>query len=242
MRLNEIQIQHVLAAQIMQQSVKQISIRARCDRQMQVRNVASRGATRIDYYHAHFGSRLLRCNQTLIEHRMRPGIVGTRNHNQLCGLHVFIAYRHRIGTEGALLGRHCRRHAKPRICIDIGAADKTFHQLVGDVIILGQDLAGNVKSHRIRPMLGDDAFKFFSDAIQRNLPRGALPADLRVKQAPCMFQRIGQSRALGTQPPITGRMQLVADQADALADFHLHPATHPAIRAGSQDCGLRIKG
>ena len=47
----------------------------------------------------------------------------------------------RIGTEGALVCRHRRGHAQPRIGVDISAADKALHQLVGDVIILGQQLA-----------------------------------------------------------------------------------------------------
>ena len=48
--------------------------------------------------------------------------------------------------------RHRRRHAKPGIGVDIAAADEALHQLVGDVVVLGQELAGDIEGDSVRPM------------------------------------------------------------------------------------------
>ena len=85
-------------------------------------------------------------------------------------LDILIADRHGIGTESALVRRHGGGHAQPRVGVDVGAADETFHQLVGDVIILGQQLPGDIERHGIRAMLGDDLIEAAGDLIQRFIP------------------------------------------------------------------------
>ena len=50
-----------------------------------------------------------------------------------------------------------RGHAQTRIGVDIGRADEALHQLVGDVIVLGQQLAGEIEGDRIRAVLRDGA-------------------------------------------------------------------------------------
>jgi hypothetical protein len=56
--------------------------------------------------------------------------------------------RHRVGAEGALVAGDRRGHAEARVGVDVGRADEALHQLVGDVIVLGQQLAGD---DRTRP-------------------------------------------------------------------------------------------
>jgi hypothetical protein len=56
------------------------------------------------------------------------------------------------------------RHAQPRIGVDIGAADEALHQLVGDVIVLGQQLPGEIERDRVRARARDDALKPSADA------------------------------------------------------------------------------
>ncbi|MNL83436.1 hypothetical protein D3C87_2110840 [compost metagenome] len=67
---------------------------------------------------------------------MAPGEIGAVQDDQIGKLDVFINTRHGIIAEGAFVPGNGRGHAKPRIGIDIGRADKAFHQLVGDVVVL----------------------------------------------------------------------------------------------------------
>ena len=66
MRFDVRKIERILAAQMMQQAVEQISIRARCDRQMQIGEVAGGCAARIDHHHLHFRTCLFCRGQSLI--------------------------------------------------------------------------------------------------------------------------------------------------------------------------------
>ncbi|MNR53681.1 hypothetical protein D3C85_1737320 [compost metagenome] len=52
---------------------------------------------------------------------------------------------------------HRGGHAEARIGVDIRRTDEALHQLVGDVVIFGQQLTGDVEGNRVRPMLGDSA-------------------------------------------------------------------------------------
>jgi hypothetical protein len=67
---------------------------------------------------------------------------------------ILVAARHDIGAEGAL-GRRPRRPCTAANWCRYWRADEALHQLVGDVIVLGQQLARDVEGHRIRPVLGD---------------------------------------------------------------------------------------
>ena len=64
------------------------------------------------------------------------------------GLHSCPA---RVFAEGALVAGHRRGHAQTGIGVDVGAADAALHQLVGDVVVLGQQLSGDVEGDRVRP-------------------------------------------------------------------------------------------
>ncbi len=93
--------------------------------------------------------------RALIQHRMAPGHVAADEHDEIGGLDVIVAARDDVLAKGADMTGDRRGHAQPRIGVDIRAADEALHQLVGDVIILGQELAGNVERDRVGPMGGD---------------------------------------------------------------------------------------
>ena len=69
-----------------------------------------------------------------------------------------------------------RRHAQPRIGVDIGRADEALHQLVGDVVVLGEQLAREIERDRVRPVALDDAL----EAVRR---RGRAPCPSRRARA-----------------------------------------------------------
>ena len=74
---------------------------------------------------------------------------------QIGQFQILIGAGHRVGAEGALVPRHGRGHAEPGIGVDVGRADEALHQLVGDVVILGQQLARDVEGNGLAAMLAD---------------------------------------------------------------------------------------
>src|SRR5258707_3139334 len=54
--------------------------------------------------------------------------------------------------------------------VDVRRAEKPCHQLVGDVIVFGEQLAGEVESDRIRSVPREDALKAGGDPIERHMP------------------------------------------------------------------------
>ncbi len=140
-------IESVAAGQVGEQSVEQQCIAARGDRQMQVGQVATGGAARVDHHHLQLRSLGLGLDDALIDHRMGPGGVGAGQQNQVSQLQIFIAARHAVAAEGALVGRGGRGHAKTGVGVDVAGADEPLHQLVGDIVVLGQQLAGDVEGH-----------------------------------------------------------------------------------------------
>jgi hypothetical protein len=89
---------------------------------------------------------------------------------------------------------HARRHAQPGIGVDVGRADEALGELVDDVIVLGQNLAGDIEGDRIRPMLADDFGKTVRDMIERRIPAGFLPIDDGREQPPLETDGLGQRR------------------------------------------------
>ena len=181
MRLDICQIECVLAANEIQQAIEQMSIRSRCDGQVQIGDVASRRAARIDDHHPHVGPRFLRGGQSLVEYGVRPGIVRTRDDDEIGGLDILVTDGNHIGTEGALVRGHRRRHAQARIGVDVRTADESLHQFVGDVIVFGQKLAGNIERHGVRPVLGDDLPELVRNLVKCLIPSDALTVDQRIQ-------------------------------------------------------------
>ena len=89
-----------------------------------------------------------RRRDALVEDRMAPGEVGADQDDEIGKLEILVAARHRVGAEGAAVAGDRGGHAEPRIGVDIGRADEALHQLVGDVIVLGQQLAGDIEGDR----------------------------------------------------------------------------------------------
>ena len=56
------------------------------------------------------------------------------------GYATSVGFGHGVGAKGTAMPRYRGRHAKPRIGVDVSRAEKPLHQLVGNVIILGQQL------------------------------------------------------------------------------------------------------
>ena len=149
-------IQRARVGEIGEQTVEQQDVHAQGERQMQIGCFGGDGAARVDVDDLR-SALLARRHQALIEHRVAPGHVAADLNDEIGFLQILVAARHDILAEGAHMARHRGRHAEPRIGVDIPRTDETLHQLVGDVIVFGQELAGDIEGDRIRPMRIADA-------------------------------------------------------------------------------------
>ena len=185
--LDVIAVERAVIGEMHQQPAEQRRIGARLQSQEQIVIADGIGPARIDHHDAR-AALLLVGEHALVQHRMAPGRVGADQHQKIGLVEIFIAARHRVGAERAAVAGDRRGHAQPRIGVDIGAADKTLHQLVGDVIILGQQLAGEIERDRAGTVARDDVLKAMRDMVERVAPGHPLhgplaAADHRIEQA-----------------------------------------------------------
>ena len=149
MRIDIFVIERQRIGEMHQQAAEQRGVHAGRDGQEQVGIFRGRGAARVD--HDDLGAaRALVGDHALVQHRMAPGGVGADQNDEIGVVEILIGARHGVGAEGAAMAGDRRRHAQPRIGVDIGRADEALHQLVGDVIILGQQLAGQIETRPSR--------------------------------------------------------------------------------------------
>ncbi len=67
---------------------------------------------------------------------MGVGDIGTNNKQAISAVEVLITARHRVHAEAGFVARYRRRHAEPRVGVDMIGADKAFGQFVDDIIVL----------------------------------------------------------------------------------------------------------
>jgi len=85
--------------------------------------------------------------------RMRDRRIGAGDQQAVGKADVLIRAWRRVGSERLLVARHRRRHAEARAGVDVVRADQRFCQLAEDVVVLGQQLVGNVEGNAVRPAL-----------------------------------------------------------------------------------------
>ena len=146
---------------------------------------------------------------------MAPGRIGADQHQKIRLVEIFIAAGHGVGAEGAAVASDRRGHAEPRIGVDIGAADEALHQLVGDVVVFGQQLAGEIERDRARAVARDDVLEAVRDMVERVAPGHPLhgplaAADHRIEQPVGQAERLAERRSLRAQPAEIGGMRGIA--------------------------------
>ncbi len=222
-----------------QQAVEQHHVGTAAQRQVQVGILAGGGATRVDH-HQPGAAPGAGCPDALHQHRLAPRQVRAGQHDQVSLFQVGVIHRHHILAEGPQVPRHGRGHAQPRIGVDVGGADEAFGQLVGNVVVLGQQLAGDIQRHRVRPVAGNAGRQAGGHLAQGFVPARGGPLNYGFEQPSLEPQRRGQRRALGTQPAAVGGMVRIAAHADGTITGALrqHAATHAAVgTGGARDVG-----
>ena len=155
--------------QIDEQPAEQRRIGAGRDRQEQVGLFRRHRAARVDHHDA--GPALgLVAQHALEQHRVTPGGVRADEHDQVGLIEVAVDAGHGIGPEGAAMAGNGRCHAQSRIGVDIGRPQETLHQLVGDVVVLGQQLAGEIERNCVWSVTLDDVPEAVGHAVKRTVP------------------------------------------------------------------------
>ncbi len=211
---DELRVDRATGVQIGQQSVEERDVGARPDRQVQVGRFTGGGPARVDDDQLHARPPLPGLQHALIQDGMAPGGVGADQDDEVRQLEVLVAAGHEVTAERPLVPGNGRGHAQTRVRIDVGGADETLHQLVGDVVVLGQQLPGHVEGHGVGTVLANDALEAARDLTQRCVPRNLLAVDVRMEKAPFGAHSVRQGSALGAQAPEVGWVTRVAAYLD----------------------------
>ena len=226
--------------QDMQDAVKQRHVGAGQDRQVQVGQLAGVGAPRIDDDDLHLGAASLGFFQAAEQHRVGVGHVGAGDQQAVASLDVFVTAGRGVGAEAALVADHRAGHAQARVGVDIVGADQGAGQLVEGVVILGQQLAGDIEGHAVRAVLADGLGEHRRGVVQGAVPVRAgagqafAQAQLGVQGAGIEVAGQVQGRALAAQFAEVGRVAGIAGDAEDLLAVVLdqHAAAHAAVAAG----------
>ena len=124
-----------------QKAVEQRGIAIGADAQVHVGNIAGGGHARINVDHAQRRALGLGRGDALEQNGVTPRGVGPHQNDQIGLLQIGIGVWHSIGAKGAFVASHGRGHAQTGVRIDVRRTDETLHQLVGDIVIFGQQLA-----------------------------------------------------------------------------------------------------
>jgi hypothetical protein len=179
--------------------------------------------------------------QTAQQHRMGVGQIAAGKQHAVGLFQIGITGGRAIGPESLFIGSDGAGHAQAGIGVDIVGSHHALGQLVEQIVVLGQQLAGHVKSHRVRPVLADDAGKTFRHAVQRAVPVNALARRIaggphfRVQCAATVAGGAGrQVQPLAAQPAKIGRMLRVAAHTGNASIFagNQHATACAAIAAG----------
>ncbi|CAE6906124.1 hypothetical protein R69749_08415 [Paraburkholderia domus] len=243
MRIDETCICRIVFREKTEQPIEEANVGARLQRQVQIGHLAGRGVARVDHDDLHIGSRFLDPDNPLEQDRMAPRGIRSDQHDEVCQFEVFVAHRHQVFAERTLVPCNRRRHAQARIGVDVRAADIALHQLVGNVVVLRQQLSRDIECDRIRAVLIDDPAKAAGDCVERIAPRDIAPlaaarfAQLRMQQASVEPDRFAERRALHAKASGVCRMAFVAGNVRwaVRAWGRAYATTDAAIRAGGSD-------
>ena len=178
------------------QAGEQRGVGARLQAEKQVGVTRSVGPSRVDHDNPR-AALLLVGKHALEQHRVTPCRVGANENQKIGFVQILIAAGYGVGAEGPAMARDRGGHAQARIGIDVGTADETLHQLVGDVIILGQQLSGKIERDGSGAVARNDVAEPMRDVVERIRPgdplhRALAAADHRIEQAAGKPQRLSE--------------------------------------------------
>ena len=238
MRVDVAIVERTQIGEMDQKPAEQRRVHSWGNRKMGIGFLRRCGAARID--DDDFGAaRALVLGHALEQHRVTPSGVRADQHEKIGVIEVLISARDGIRAKRADVAGNRGRHAQTRIPVHVRRADETFHQLVGDVIILGEELAGEIKGDRIGPVPRAGPLEAGCDAIERIRPVDARQPSVRLsqhgmKQTFTEPERLAECRALGADAAeIRGMSEVAGDRRAAISvGTRQEAAAYAAIGAG----------
>ena len=169
-----------------------------------------------------------------------PGGVGSLHQKQVGFFDIVVTNRHGIFSQRQLISHHRRRHAQPRIGIDVVRANESFDEFTDQVILFRQALPRHVKRDRIGTVFLDKRLENGRCALQGHIPAYALHGPvaaephLRIEQPVALVHdRIGQVHAFRAKHSLVGRVVFVAFHGELTTGlFHNNPAADATVTAG----------
>ncbi len=222
------------------EAVQQHKVRARGDGQVDVRELGEHGHPGINH-----DDRELALLESFLESPVDDRVllreVRAEREKAVGVVKVHVAAGRAVGTEGALVAGHRRRHAQGGVAIVVVGADDPADQLAEGVELLGHDLAGGNDGHRIAAVLGLDALEGPGDAVQCLVPVATLPvlegavANLGRAAAAGCREYLGLGQSLDAELAAVDIGPAHAAGGDWLAarvDAHLDGAADRTVAAG----------
>ncbi len=122
----------------------------------------------------------------------------------------------------------------------MGRSDEALDQFVGDIIILGQKLTGDVKGHRFRTMFFNGVAQAICGFGNGGFPANLFAVDFGFKQAKIALglghDGVDQRRPLGADAPKVGGVVGIAADSPSVTGWRNDQATaNTAIGAGCFD-------
>ena len=176
----------------------------------------------------------MRCRMTGWHH----AVLEPDEHDEIGVIEIVVAHRHHVLAERALVPRDGRRHAQPRVRVDVRAADVALHELVGDVIVLGEQLPGDVERDRLGAVFVDAVGGTRRATVAMAvIPAHAFAAHLRMQQPVFEPDGLAERAALHAQLAAIGRMRGIAAHVDRAALAGAWRARRNPRRSTGRWCG-----
>ena len=182
---DEVRVEQAVAVDDVQHRAEQREVGAGAHRQMQVRALRGRRAARVRADDER--ALALAVADARPDDRVAGGGVRPEQQEAVGERDVGVRRRRAVEAERAAVAGDRRGHAQARVGVDVVRAEKALGELVDRVVVLGQQLAGDVERDRVGAVLVDDRAQAARDGARARPP-----------SRPARSARRGRSRHSGT--------------------------------------------
>ena len=227
-----------VAVDDVQQRAQQREVGARAHRQVQVGALGGRRAARVGADDERALG--LTVADAAPEDRVAGGGVRAQQQEAVGERDVGVGRRRAVEAERAAVAGDRRGHAQPRVGVDVVRAEKALGELVDRVVVLGQQLAGDVERDGVGAVLVDDRAQPAGERAEHVLPGARLEARVAVvavqRHGRAVGRRDGERQAerLAARAPAVGGMRGVAadgGQAAVVIDVGQQAAADATVGA-----------
>jgi hypothetical protein len=236
--LDERRVEQPLVRDHAEHGVEQRQVGARPHRQVQIGGDRGGRCARIGQDHG--GTLGLAVADPAPHDRVAGRGVAPQQQQAVGQREIGVRRRRPVEAECARVAGDRARHAQARVRVDVVRAEEALGQLADRVVVLGQQLPGDVERHRVGAVLGGDRGQPSGHLAQRLVPahrdEAALASQQRARRPIARVHRRAQLGRLAARAPVVdGMAGVAAHRGDApAAHVDLEAAAGPAVRAEGQ--------